>query len=172
MNKYQDNSLTNKEFKEIIKELIQNETVQSMKKYIQHCNTNCYDHCYKVSYYCYKISKKYNWDYKSAARGAMLHDLFLYNWREKNGRKGLHAFTHGKTSCENACNLFQLNEKEKNMIIRHMFPVTIVPPKSKEGMLLTIVDKYCTILEFCKYIYEEYCSNKKVFKFASSILEK
>ena len=33
MNKYQDNSLNNTEFQEIIKELIQNETVQSMKKF-------------------------------------------------------------------------------------------------------------------------------------------
>ena len=42
----------------------------------------------------------------------MLHDFFLYDWRIKNGRKGLHAFTHGKTACKNASELFELSEKE------------------------------------------------------------
>ena len=145
------------EFQKIIKDLIENETVKDMRKYVQHCNTNCYEHCYMVSYYCYKICKKFNWDYKLAARAGMLHDLFLYDWRKReNGRKGHHAFTHGRTACENACKLFDLNEKEKNMIKRHMFPVTLIPPKSKEGWLLTVIDKYCTLKEFFQYILKKY----------------
>ena len=39
-----------KEFQEIIKELIENETVQEMKNYRQHYETSCFDHCYVVSY--------------------------------------------------------------------------------------------------------------------------
>lgn len=173
MCKYNEDSQKDLEYQEIIKELIQNETVKSMKNFIQHCTTNCYEHCYRVSYYCYKISKKCGWDYKSATRGAMLHDLFLYDWRErKDGRKGFHAFTHGKTACDNACKLFKLNEKEKEMIKRHMFPLTIIPPKSKEGILLTFVDKYCALTEFGRYIYDKYCLDKKVFKYASNLLER
>lgn len=171
MKNYMTTSKSNIEFQNIIKEFIENDTVKSMSKYIQHCSTNCFEHCYRTSYYCYKISKKLNWDYKSAARGAMLHDLFLYDWREKkDGRKGLHAFTHGKKACQNACNLFKLNEKEQDMITRHMFPVTIIPPKSKEGILLTFVDKYCALTEFSHYIYNEYCSDKKIFKYANNLL--
>ena len=56
------------EFQLIIQDLIENETVQSMKNFRQHYETTCYDHCYTVSYYCYLICKKYNLDYKSAAR--------------------------------------------------------------------------------------------------------
>lgn len=150
------------EFYELIKELLENETVKEMNQYMQHFDTTCYEHCYRASFYCYKISKKLNLDYKSAARGAMLHDLFLYDWRKKlNGRKGLHAFTHGKTSCKNACKLFNLNYKEKDMIERHMFPVTIIPPKTKEGFLLTLVDKYCTLIEFHNYISNKFSFNKK-----------
>ena len=138
-----DLSYNNKEFQDIIKDLITNDTVQSMKKYRQHYETSCYEHCY-----CFLICRKYNLDYKSATRAAMLHDLFLYDWRKKqNGRKGFHAFTHGKQACQNASKLFDLSEKEKDIIIKHMWPITIAFPKSIEGFILTFVDKYCAISE-------------------------
>ena len=136
------------EFQEIIEEIIDNKTVQQMKNFRQHYDTNCFDHCYMVAFYCYLICKKYHLDYRSATRAAMLHDLFLYDWRKRQpDRKGLHAFTHGKTACQNACQLFNLNEKEKDMIIKHMWPVTLSFPKSIEGFILTFVDKYCTLSE-------------------------
>ena len=137
-----------KEFQEIIKPLIENETVCKMKNFMQHYKTTCFDHCYTVSYYCYLICKKFNLDYRSATRAGMLHDLFLYDWRKRqDDRKGLHAFTHGKTACDNACEIFDLNEKEKDMIIKHMWPVTVAFPKSTEGFILTFVDKYCATSE-------------------------
>lgn len=136
------------EFENIIKDIKENETVNLMKNYRQHFNTSCYEHCYNASYYCFLIAKKLHWDYKSVARAAMLHDLFLYDWRKReNNRKGLHAFTHGNIACQNACKLFNLTEKEQNIIKRHMFPVTLIPPKSKEGLLLTLIDKYCGLIE-------------------------
>lgn len=143
------------EFQTIIYDLFNNETVKEMKKYRQHYNTNCFDHCYVSSYYCYLICKKLKLDYKSAARGAMLHDLFLYDWRKKQDRTGLHAFTHGKTACENACKLFNLNNKEKDIIVKHMWPVTLVPPKYKESFILTLVDKYCALSETFEALKEK-----------------
>ena len=43
----------------IIKDLIENETVQKMKNYKQHYETTCFEHCLTASYYCYKICKKF-----------------------------------------------------------------------------------------------------------------
>jgi len=136
------------EFQKIIDELIINDTVKEMKNYLQHFDTTCYTHCYLVSYYCYLICKKFHLDYVSATRAGMLHDLFLYDWRKRQpNKKGLHAFTHGKTSFINASKIFDLNNKEKDMIIKHMWPVTIQFPKSIEGFILTFVDKYCALNE-------------------------
>lgn len=136
------------EFENIIKDIINNDTVKKMQNYRQHFNTSCYDHCYNASYYCYKIAKKFNWDYISVTRAAMLHDLFLYDWRKReNNRKRFHAFRHGNIACQNACKLFDLTPKEQDIIKRHMFPVTPIPPSSKEGLLLTLVDKYCGLIE-------------------------
>ena len=155
-----------KEFQDIIYPLITNETVKQMKNFRQHYETSCFEHCYTVAYYCYMICKKYHLDYRSATRAAMLHDLFLYDWRKRqDGRKGLHAFTHGKTACENACKLFDLNEKEKDMIIKHMWPVTIELPKSFEGLILTFVDKYCAMSESFE-VLQSRLFMKKAFRYA------
>ncbi len=140
-----------REFELIISDLVNNETVKKMKNYRQHYDTSCFEHCKMVAYYSYLLCKKYNLDYRSAARAAMLHDLFLYDWRTKeNGRKGLHAFTHPKTALENASKLFDLNDKECDIILKHMWPLTIKFPKYKESYIITFVDKYCALSESIK----------------------
>ena len=112
---------SNDEFIQMIDDLLNNDTVKQMKNFRQHYETSCFDHCLIASYYCYLYGKKFNLDYVSCARAAMLHDLFLYDWRKKqDDRKGLHAFTHPKTAYENASKLFDLNEKEKDIILKHM----------------------------------------------------
>lgn len=153
-----NNTSNIREFELIINDLINNETVQKMKNFRQHYETSCFEHCKMVAYYCYVICKKYNLDYVSATRAAMLHDLFLYDWRlREDGRKGLHAFTHPKTALENASKLFNLNEKEQDIILKHMWPVTIRLPKYKESYIITLVDKYCALQESIK----AYKSKKK-----------
>lgn len=137
-----------KEYMQIVKDLIINETVLRMKIYRQHFNVSCFDHCLYVSYNAYIICKKHNLDYKSVARAGLLHDLFLYDWRKReNGRKGLHAFTHGKTALENALKITKLNEKEKDIIQKHMWPVTLKMPRYKETFVITYVDKRIAIAE-------------------------
>ena len=158
------------EFIEIIQYIIENDTVKQMKNYRQHYETSCFDHCLTASYLCYKYCKKFNLDYISCSRAAMLHDLFLYDWRKReNGRKGLHAFTHPKSAYENASNLFDLNEKESDIILKHMWPVTIKLPKYKESYILTLVDKYCAMNESYQEIYNRLCQKKR-FRYAYAFL--
>ena len=157
---------SNDEFIQMIDDLLNNDTVKQMKNFRQHYETSCFDHCLIASYYCYLYGKKFNLDYVSCARASMLHDLFLYDWRKKqDDRKGLHAFTHPKTAYKNASKLFALNEKEKDIILKHMWPVTIALPKYKESYLLTLVDKYCALNESYQEIYNRFCQ-KKLFRYA------
>ena len=140
--------LKDKKYIMIISDLINQEKVQEMKLYRQHHHINCFEHCLFVSYNTYLMCKKYNLDYISAARAGMLHDLFLYDWRKReNGIKGLHAFTHGKTAYKQASTFLVLNDKEKYMIIKHMWPVTLAMPKYKETFIITLVDKYFAVAE-------------------------
>ena len=158
--------LKDKEYLMIIADLINQEKVQEMKQYRQHHKINCFEHCLFVSYNTYLICKKHHLDYISAARAGMLHDLFLYDWRKRqDGRKGLHAFTHPRTAYENASKLFDLNEKEKDIILKHMWPVTMALPKYKESYILTLVDKYCALNESYQEIFNRFCQ-KKFFRYA------
>ena len=149
-------SKEDKEFDLIIEEIVQNQTVQRMKEFRQHYDTSCFEHCKNVAFISYKICKKLNLDYKSAARAGMLHDLFLYDWRKRqDGRKGLHAFTHPRTA----------NEKEEDIILKHMWPLTVKLPKYSESYIVTIADKYCALGESCGH-YLETIFSKKILKFA------
>lgn len=140
-----------REFLNIIAQLTHDRTVSKMKLYRQHCNTSCFVHCFDVSYHCYKVCKMLGLDYVSAARGAMLHDMFLYDWRVKGSCSGLHAFTHGEAAYNNAKKIFQLNDIEKDVIVNHMWPLTIRFPKTMEGFVITFVDKYCALKEIIMY---------------------
>lgn len=156
------------EFEMIINDIITNKQVLKMKNYRQHCDTNTYDHCYNAAKYCYKICKKLNLDYKSATRAAMLHDFFLYDWRTSRKTrkyKSFHAFVHGKVAYENASELFLLNEKEKDIIIKHMWPVSFDIPRSREAFILTFVDKYCAISEVSSYIFRN-LSTRRAWNYA------
>jgi len=140
------------EFNEIIEEIINNDKFLKLKKFLHH-RESIYNHSINVSYLTYKISKKIRVDYKSATRAALLHDFFLYDWR-KEGRENKkklfhkHGFTHPKTALINSKENFIINKKEADIILKHMFPLTIIPPNSIEGWVVTFVDKYITIKEF------------------------
>ena len=150
----------------IVNDILTNDTVLQMKNFKQHCDISCFEHCLFASYYCYIICKKLHLDYISAARAAMLHDLFLYDWRFRtNGRKGFHAFTHPKVALENSKKIFPLNTKEEDIIVKHMWPVTIIPPKYLESYILTFVDKNCAIRETINHM-QNICSKKSAFKYA------
>ena len=107
------------EFLNITKDILENPTVKQMKNFRQHYDCSCYEHCLEVAYWSYLFCKKYGWDYVSAARGAMLHDLFLYDWRgskKKLHLKHFHAFLHPQIALYNAEKLFNLNDKEKEIL--------------------------------------------------------
>ena len=152
-------SISANEFRAIIKDIVENDTVQQMRNFRQHYDTSCFEHCYKVALISYIICKKLNLDYISAARAGMLHDLFLYDWRiHEPGRKRFHAFHHPRIALNNSLKIFSLNKKEQDIILKHMWPITVIPPKSMEAFIITFVDKYCALLES----YVHYKQNRKL----------
>ena len=139
------------EFNEILSDILSNETVKQMHNYIQHGEISCYTHCYYVAYYTYLICKKLKLDYKSAVRGAMLHDLFLYDWHTTSpadiNEKGVHAWAHPRIALKNASKIFNLNDTDKDIIRNHMWPVTLKFPKTKEAFIVSCMDKYSATAE-------------------------
>lgn len=153
----------NKEFYKITKDLINNPIVLQMKNYKQHYDTSCYDHCLEVAYWSYLYCKKHNLDYISVARASLLHDLFLYDWRHSyKNLNGWHAFKHPQIALKNALTICNLNQKEQDIILKHMWPVTFFKfPKYKESYIITVTDKL-SALKSC-FIYYTSCLYKKNF---------
>jgi uncharacterized protein len=53
----------------------------------------------------------------------------------------MHGFSHPKTALENTKKHFELSEKQEDMIVKHMFPLTPIPPTNVGSWVVTIVDK-------------------------------
>ena len=156
------------EFYSIVSDIITNDTVRKMKDYRQHYDTSTYEHCLHVAYISYKICKKLGLDYVSVARAGMLHDLFLYDWRNSRkllNLKSFHAFIHPKIALENASKLFSLTKKEKDIIVKHMWPVTLALPRYPESFIITFVDKYSAMQESFVF-YNSFLRRKKLYKYA------
>lgn len=157
------------EFMSIIQDLIKHPIVKQMRNYNQHANISCYQHCMQVAYYTYIVCKQLHLDYVSATRGAMLHDLFLYDWHDhiKPDRKWVHqhAFWHPKVALKNAKEIFDLNAIEQDVILNHMWPVTIRIPHFKETVIVTFADKYSACREtFC--YFKNLLHTKRIYKYA------
>lgn len=122
------------------------------KKSTQHGTTSVYAHSVHVAALADALAEKWklNVDRRALVRGALLHDYFLYDWHEKEGGHRLHGFRHPYTALKNAENDFDLSDKERNIILRHMFPLVPIPPGCMESWLVCLCDKYCALEETMK----------------------
>lgn len=142
--------MNNKEkLEEIIAFLSENTRFDETKNFIQHGNTSVYTHVISVAKKSIEIAEKYNLkvDMDSMIRGALLHDYFLYDWHDGKRERWIHGFTHPMKAYKNAKSEINLNGLERDIIIKHMFPLTILPPRYLESWIVTFADKYVSAVE-------------------------
>ncbi len=70
----------------------------------------------------------------------------LLCWRETKFTKS-HAWIHPRIAVRNARKITDLNAKEEDIIIKHMWGATLAPPRYKESFVVTMVDKYWAVKE-------------------------
>ena len=137
------------EYYTLVADLLDNEVFCRMKVFTHHGSTTCFQHCLNVSYHNYLICKLLSLNTRAAARAGLLHDLFLYDWHTYIPPKGekLHGFTHAATALANVNKHFDISAVEKDIIEKHMFPLTFAPPRYRETMVIVFVDKFCGAAE-------------------------
>lgn len=135
------------DFNNCIKDLIEDPTVLKMQDFDQHSHTCCLEHSLFVSYVSFSICRTFGFDEVSAARGGLLHDLFLYDWHDKYSHCRPHLYAHPKEALKNASSITELNEIEIDSIIKHMWPLTWNMPKYKESFVVNVSDKLCATAE-------------------------
>ena len=147
-----------KEFYRLLREyagdILESDNFQSTRNYIQHGSIPVHRHCIDVARQSIAISQ---WlgipcSKRELIRGALLHDYFLYDWHDKSREnyQVLHGFYHPGIALRNASKEYNLTLREKDIIKKHMWPLTIVPPRCREAWIVTTADKYCSILETLK----------------------
>ena len=81
-------------------------------------------------------------------RGALLHDYFLYDAQDGDPAHKWHWTRHPGIAAENAKREMPLTAIEEDTIRCHMFPLTVKPSKYREGVVVSLVDKACSVYEF------------------------
>ncbi len=145
---YHPEVMEDERFAACIGDIFNTPQVQGLKKFEQHLEINRLQHITSVSYLSFRICQKLHLDYQTAARGGILHDLFYYDWRENDWSHRPHGYLHPGFALKNARELCGvLDKKTENIIIRHMWPLTPIPPRYKEAIVVSLVDKYCATKE-------------------------
>ncbi len=145
--------LTDNSYYDCVRDIIDCKQLQDLKTITHHISTTRFQHCVNVSYYSYIVCRKFRLNARSAARAGLLHDLFYYDRKEYNSGKvrgqASHSKNHAMIACANAEQVTDISVLERDMIAKHMWPVTRPMPRYKETYIITIIDKYCAVLEFC-----------------------
>ena len=136
------------EYVAIVEDLLAKPEVKALANYTQHHHSNRLQHSIAVSYDSYRVAKKLNLDDESTGRAGILHDLFYYDWRTTKFDLGTHAFIHPRVALRNAEKLTDLNDKEQDIILKHMFGSTLAVPKYWESLIVSLVDDYEAEHEF------------------------
>lgn len=131
-------------------DILRSPNMQSERNFMQHGNTDCFTHSICVAYMALRVAEVLHIkkiDKKSLVRGCLLHDFFLYDWHDKETACKFHTFRHPIIALKNAEKEFPLNKIERDIIRKHMFPLSFPFPKYKESYIITIADKCCAASE-------------------------
>ena len=134
----------------LVNDLLSSAQVRSMSRLCHHGKVTCYDHSLFVAYLSFRAARFLGWDYRSAARGGLLHDLYLYDSKDKSAHPGWQCFDHPEAALRNADQLTELSDKERDIILSHMWPLAKRRPHSREAALVDFVDTLCAALELCR----------------------
>ena len=132
-------------------DILESPSFQSTREHIQHGTVTVNAHCISVAKHSLMLADKLKIriERRELIRGALLHDYFLYDWHDKDhiNPLKLHGFFHPGRALKNATRDFELTEREKDIICKHMWPMTIIPPMCREAWIVTAADKWVSLME-------------------------
>lgn len=119
------------------------------RHYAHHIGSTVYAHSVSVAECSLGLADRLGLkvDRQSLIRGALLHDFFLYDRKKEHLPAFRHGITHPGIALVNAREDYPLNRTEENIILRHMFPLTPVPPACREAWIVSMADKCCAARE-------------------------
>ena len=145
---YLSRKLREREFIDLTRELLDSEPVRMMGRWKHHGPVTTLDHSLFVAFSTYRVARLLRMDVRAAVRGALLHDLYLYDSKDKSAHPGNQCLDHPEFALRNAAALCpDLSDKERNAIVSHMFPLAVHLPRSRVAVAVNLADKLCATLE-------------------------
>ncbi len=137
------------EFDSIVNDITNHPKFYELKHELHH-GISRYEHSLRVARMTYHVTKSMNLDYERATRAALLHDFFFDEEMKEMNHKEMFR-NHPKYALLNAKECFDIDEKQKDMIETHMFPVCDRFPKYKESYIMSCCDKLVAAHEMYRY---------------------
>jgi len=139
------------EFRRFVREIAVHPEFLRTKEFLHH-DSSIFRHALRVSFQSYRLGKFLHLDARAMARGGLLHDFFLYDWRNHDlpelAREKFHGLEHPRIALENTSKHFTTTALERDIIVKHMWPLTWLPPRHLESFLVGCVDKLVALREF------------------------
>lgn len=131
---------------------LNNENVKRMNEIQMHRGSSCYIHSFRVAKLCVKKAARYQRytfeDLKNVLVASILHDYYLYDWREHHELRKKHGRRHPLVACTNAIRDFDIPVEVQDIIKSHMWPLTPkLYPKTKEAKLVNRMDNHIATRE-------------------------
>ena len=84
-----------------------------------------------------------------------MHDFFTVDDINPNTKKYLsYLRRHPDQALQNSTNYFEVNEVEKDIILTHMYPITLNKPSYKESKVVCLSDKLVSCYEFFRFQFK------------------
>ncbi len=141
-----DHESLRREYTEIVAPLLAHPEVIKLKDCNHHLGKTRLDHVLDVSWMAYRITRFLSLDSKATARAALLHDLFHYDWLREGPK--WHGVKHPRIALNNALQITTLSDKEQEIILKHMWPLTIVLPRHAETWVVCFSDSYNSLRDY------------------------
>ena len=144
----EEKALMQRQFIATAKPLLDLPEVASLAQYEHHRGKTRLDHVTEVARLSLRWSRRFNLDSEATIRAALLHDLFYYDWLREGPR--LHGFRHHNIALANARKITSLSAKEEDIIKKHMWPLTVIPPRYMESWIVSLVDTFCSTRDYLR----------------------
>ncbi len=129
--------------------LLENSALRTLSQFDHHRGKTRLEHVREVAYLSFQWGRRLSLDCNAIVRGALLHDLFYYDWLHEGPR--FHGFRHHNIALKNARKLTDLSKKEEDIIKKHMWPLTVIPPVYMESLIVSVIDTFCSARDYIDF---------------------
>lgn len=150
------------EFIQTAAPLLKEPQVRRLGECNHHFGKTRLDHVLDVAWLAFMVSKRFPLDHDAVVRGALLHDLFYYDWLREG--PSWHGVRHPRIALENARTVTTLSGKEEDIIKKHMWPLTVVLPKYAEAWIVCFSDIYCSWRDYLVPLVLALAGKRKAYR--------